>query len=793
MQRKIRKVAVLGSGVMGSRIACHFANIGLDVLLLDIVPKSLTENELKDKSKRNSIVQTALQNAIKSSPSPLYHPSFAKRIKTGNFEDDMPLIESCDWIIEVVVELLEIKKQVFEQVEKYRRPGSLITTNTSGIPIESMLEGRSEDFCAHFCGTHFFNPPRYLKLFEIIPSSKTSSEIISFFEYYAFTFLGKTPVICKDTPAFIANRVGVFSMMAVFQLMQKMDMRIDEIDALTGVLTGKPKSASFRTGDVVGLDTLVKVANGVSTNCEKDEMREVFTIPPFIEKMLEQKWLGDKTGQGFYKMDKTSGKKEITVLDWKTMEYIPQIKAKSKTIETKSIESLKARLIAIDKLDDRDAQFLQAHNAMIFAYVLNRFGEIADKIYLIDDAIKAGFGWELGPFEQIDNLGLARVEKLLKQFNYSIPAWFNKMITENIPSFYRIEKGNLQYYHIQEGKYLDIENRKGIIKIDNYRQQSPIWKNAGSTIHDIGDGVICLEIQTKMNAIGGEVLEGIHKAIDLAERDYKGIMIGSDAPNFSAGANLAMIFMMAVEQEFEELDMTVRHFQNTMMRVRHSAIPIITVPRGMTLGGGCELVMHSDAAIAQPETYMGLVEVGVGLIPAGGGTKEFAQRISDSSLAQDPIMPLLAARFTHIATAKTSTSAHEAFDIGVLDKYRDLVVFNSDRALSIAKNKVLELHDRGYVSPLRRSDILVQGKAGLAGLYAGIAGFEIGGYASAHDKKIAEKVAWVLCGGDLSQPTLVTDQYLLDLEREAFLSLLGEKKTLERIQSILTTGKPLRN
>ncbi len=367
------------------------------------------------------------------------------------------------------------------------------------------------------------------------------------------------------------------------------------------------------------------------------------------------------------------------------------------------------------------------------------------------------------------------------------------MITENIPSFYRIEKGNLQFYHIQEGKYLDIENRKGIIKIDNYRQQSPIWKNAGTTIHDIGDGVICLEIQTKMNAIGGEVLEGIHKAIDLAERDYKGIVIGSDAANFSAGANLAMIFMMAVEQEFEELEMTVRHFQNTMMRVRHSAIPIITVPKGMTLGGGCELVMHSDAAIAQPETYMGLVEVGVGLIPAGGGTKEFAQRISDSSLAQDPIMPLLAARFTHIATAKTSTSAHEAFDIGVLDKYRDLVVFNSDRALSIAKNKVLELHDRGYVSPLRRSDILVQGKAGLAGLYAGIAGFEIGGYASAHDKKIAEKVAWVLCGGDLSQPTLVTDQYLLDLEREAFLSLLGEKKTLERIQSILITGKPLRN
>lgn len=793
MQRKIRKVAVLGSGVMGSRIACHFANIGLDVLLLDIVPKDLSETDSKVSSKRNSIVQTALQNAIKSNPSPLYHASFAKRIKTGNFEDDMHEIVSCDWIIEVVVELLEIKKQVFEQVEKYRRPGSLITTNTSGIPIESMLEGRSEDFCAHFCGTHFFNPPRYLKLFEIIPSSKTKTDIISFFEYYAFTFLGKTPVLCKDTPAFIANRVGVFSMMAVFHLMQKMDMRIDEIDTLTGTLTGKPKSASFRTADVVGIDTLVKVANGVAANCPTDEMREVFSIPSFIEKLISNKWLGDKTGQGFYKMDKSSGKKEITVLDWKTMEYIPQIKSKSKTLESKNIESLKARLIAINQLEDRDALFLQAHHSMVYAYVLNRFGEIADKIYLIDDAIKAGFGWELGPFEQMDNLGLKEVEKLLQKHNAHIPAWFSEMIANNTNSFYKMEGNNAQYYNIQAKKYEDIANRKGLIRIENYRQKQAIWKNAGTTIHDLEDGVICLEIHTKMNAIGGEVLEGIHKAIDLAERDYKGIVIGGDAPNFSAGANLAMIFMMAVEQEFEELDLTVRHFQNTMMRVRHSAIPIVTAPRGMTLGGGCELVMHSDAAIAQPETYMGLVEVGVGLIPAGGGTKEFALRISDSSQAQDPILPILAARFTNIAMAKTSTSAHEAFDIGVLDKLKDIVITNGDRTLSIAKQKVIELYDRGYVSPMRRSDILVQGKAGLSGLYAGIAGFEIGGYASAHDKKIAEKVAWVLCGGDLSQPTLVTDQYLLDLEREAFLSLLGEKKTLERIQSILTTGKPLRN
>ena len=795
-ERHIRKAAVLGSGVMGSRIACHFANIGLEVILLDIVPFDLKEEDKDNRAKRNSIVNGALQSTLKSNPSPIYDKNFASRITTGNFDDDMHLIADCDWVIEVVVERLDIKKQVFEKVEKYRKPGTLITSNTSGIPIEMMTEGRSEDFNKHFCGTHFFNPPRYLRLFEIIPSTKTDAEIVKFFENYADLFLGKTPVLCKDTPAFIANRIGVFSMSAIFKLQQEMGLSVSEIDSLTGTLTGKPKSATFRTADVVGLDTLIKVAKGVYDNCPNDEMRDTFDVPAYVLKMEENKWLGDKTKQGFYKKTTDeNGKKVILQLDLEKMEYVPSGKPKFASVAAaKQAGGLKARLIALAAGRDKASEFLNKLSYMIFQYVSNRIPEISDELYRIDDAMRAGFGWVIGPFEQWEALGVAKTVEKMKAAGFPPASWVDDMLAAGVESFYQVENGELKYYDIPAKALKAVPGRENFIVLDNLREKAPVFKNSGCTVHDLGDGVMNVEFRTKMNAVGGEVLEGINKAIDIAEKEgWKGIVLGNNAPNFSAGANLAMIMMQAIDQEWEELNFAIRYFQNTVMRIRHSAVPVVSAPHGMTLGGGCEIVMHSDAAMAAAETYIGLVEVGVGLIPAGGGTKEFALRASDSFGPSDTMIPKISERFTNIATAKVATSAHDGFSVGVLDARKDVVVVNQDRAIAEAKQKVIDMYEAGYTRPAEREDIMVLGRTGLAALYAGIAGFQVGKYASEHDALISRKIAYVMCGGDLSQPTKVSEQYLLDLEREAFLSLCGEKKTLERIQSILTTGKPLRN
>ncbi|MDA8979965.1 3-hydroxyacyl-CoA dehydrogenase/enoyl-CoA hydratase family protein [Chitinophagales bacterium] len=795
-ERHIRKAAVLGSGVMGSRIACHFANIGLEVILLDIVPFDLKEEDKDNRAKRNSIVNGALQSTLKSNPSPIYDKNFAGRITTGNFDDDMHLIADCDWVIEVVIERLDIKKRVFEKVEKYRKPGTLITSNTSGIPIEMMTEGRSEDFNKHFCGTHFFNPPRYLRLFEIIPSTKTDAEIVKFFENYADLFLGKTPVLCKDTPAFIANRIGVFSMSAIFKLQQEMGLSVSEIDSLTGTLTGKPKSATFRTADVVGLDTLIKVAKGVYDNCPNDEMRDTFDVPAYVLKMEENKWLGDKTKQGFYKKTTDeNGRKVILQLDLEKMEYVPNDKPKFASVAAaKQAGGLKARLKALAAGRDKASEFLNKLSYMIFQYVSNRIPEISDELYRIDDAMRAGFGWVIGPFEQWEALGVSKTVEKMKAAGFPPASWVDDMLAAGVESFYQVENGELKYYDIPAKALKAVPGRENFIVLDNLREQAPVFKNSGCTVHDLGDGVMNVEFRTKMNAIGGEVLEGINKAIDIAEKEgWKGIVLGNNAPNFSAGANLAMIMMQAIDQEWEELNFTIRYFQNTVMRIRHSAVPVVSAPHGMTLGGGCEIVMHSDAAMAAAETYIGLVEVGVGLIPAGGGTKEFALRASDSFGPSDTMIPKISERFTNIATAKVATSAHDGFSVGVLDARKDVVVVNQDRAIAEAKQKVIDMYEAGYTRPAEREDIMVLGRTGLAALYAGIAGFQVGKYASEHDALISRKIAYVMCGGDLSQPTKVSEQYLLDLEREAFLSLCGEKKTLERIQSILTTGKPLRN
>jgi 3-hydroxyacyl-CoA dehydrogenase len=791
-KRVIKKVAVLGSGVMGSRIACHFAGIGVQVLLLDIVP-----NEAKDsdnKALRNKIVNDSLQAAIKSNPSPVYTKDVVKKITTGNFDDNLKDIATSDWIIEVVVERLDIKRSLYEKVEQFRKEGTLITSNTSGIPIHLLSEGRSEDFKKHFCGTHFFNPPRYLRLLEIIPTPDTDPSIVDFIMHYGDLYLGKTTVLAKDTPAFIANRIGVFGIMAIFQLVEKLGLNIDEVDSLTGPIIGRPKSATFRTADVVGIDTLVKVAKGVYDNCPNDEQREAFQIPSWLNKVVENNWLGDKTGQGFFKKTKGSGgEKEILTLDLRTLEYKPRQKPKFASVDAaKPIDDLKQRLKMLVAAQDKAGEFYRHFHFGLFSYISHRIPEISDEVYRIDDAMMAGFGWEIGAFESWDVLGVERTAQAMKAAGYSVASWVDEMLVAGNKSFYKIENGRTLCYDPQSKTYKPIPGSNEFIILSNY-QDKIVWKNANATVYDIGDDVLGLQWNTKMNTIGGDVLAGMNKAIELAEKNYKGLVISNEGANFSAGANVGMIFMLAIEQEYDELDMAIRLFQNSMMRARYSSVPVIIAPHGLALGGGCELSLHSDKICAAAETYTGLVELGVGLIPGGGGTKEFVLRASDEMHEDEPETITLKNRFLTIATAKVATSAQEAFELGIYRKGHDEVVMNQSRRVVEAKRSVIELADSGYVMPVQRKDVKVLGRSALGALYAGIHGMWRAGYATDHDVTVAKKLAYVMCGGDLSEPTLVSEQYLLDLEREAFLSLCGEKKTLERIQSVLKGGKPLRN
>ena len=801
MKRIIQKVAVLGSGVMGSRIACHFANIGCEVLLLDIVPKEPNELEkakgltLESKVVRNRIVNNDFQFALKSNPSPIYKKEFASRVTTGNFDDDMAKIATCDWVIEVVIENLEIKKKVFENVEKFRKPGTLISSNTSGIPIHLMAEGRSDDFKAHFCGTHFFNPPRYLKLLEIIPTPHTKKEVIDFLMEYGENNLGKTTVYCKDTPAFIANRVGVFGIMALLHLVEKMGLTVEEVDKLTGPVLGRPKSATFRTGDVVGLDTLVHVANGLVQNCPDDEAKDLFVLPAYLKKMVENKWLGDKSGQGFYKKVRgADGKSEIQALDLKTLEYKPAQKVKFATLElTKPIENLKERVKVLVSGKDKAGEFYRATFSGLFQYVTNRIPEIADELYKIDDALKAGFGWDLGPFEYWDAIGVQGFINTMELSGNKPAAWVYDMLKAGHTVFYKVEEGVKKYYDIPSKSYKTIPGTEKLIILDNIRAGKTVWKNSGVTVTDIGDGILNVEFHTKMNTIGGEVLAGINKAIDIAEKDYKGLVITNEGANFSAGANVGMIFMMAAEQNYDELNMAVRMFQNTTMRIRYSSIPVVAAPHNLTLGGGCEICLHADKVVAHAETYIGLVEFGVGLIPGGGGTKEFAVRLSDSLHEGDVETNAFRDKFLTIGQAKVATSAYEAFDMGILRPGIDKVVVSRSRQLSEAKAECLRLADSGYTKPTPRKDIRVLGNQILGLVYVGANSMRSGNYISDHDQLISEKLGFVLAGGNLSQPTMVSEQYLLDLEREIFLSLCTERKTLERLQSIVNGGKILRN
>lgn len=791
-KRTIKKVTILGSGVMGSRIACHFAGIGVQVLLLDIVPKEATDS--KHAKARNKIVNDSLQAAVKSSPSPLYHKDVLKKISTGNFDDDMKKISECDWVIEVVVERLDIKRSVYEKVEQFRKPGTLITSNTSGIPIHLLSEGRTDDFKKNFCGTHFFNPPRYLRLLEIIPTPDTDPSVVDFLMHYGDLYLGKTTVLCKDTPAFIANRIGVYGIMSIFSLADKMNLTIDDVDALTGPIIGRPKSATFRTADVVGIDTLVKVAKGAYENCPKDEAREIFKIPAWLDKMVANNWLGDKTGQGFFSKKKVEkGEKEILTLDLKTFEYKPRSKPKFGSVEAaKPIDDLKERLKILFAGKDKAGEFYRHFHFGLFSYISHRIPEISDEIYRLDDAMMAGFGWEIGAFESWDVLGVEKIIKAMRDAGYGIAGWVDEMLAKGNKSFYKIENGKRFYYDPSSGSYKPLPGGDAFIVMSNY-QDKLIWKNASCQLYDLGDDVLGLQWTTKMNSIGGDVLAGIQTAIDTAEKNYKGLVIANEGANFSAGANVGMIFMLAIEQEYDELDMAIRMFQNTMMRARYSSVPVVVSPHGLALGGACELSLHSDKCCPAAETYTGLVELGVGLIPGGGGTKEFTLRASDEMHEDEPETITLKNRFFTIATAKVGTSAFEGFDIGVYRKGHDEVVINQNRRIAEAKKSVIEIFDSGYSTPVQRKDIKVLGRSALGALYAGINGMWRAHYATDHDVLVAKKLAYVMCGGDLTEPSLVSEQYLLDLEREAFLSLCGEKKTLERIQSVLKGGKPIRN
>jgi 3-hydroxyacyl-CoA dehydrogenase len=801
MTRRIKKVAIIGSGIMGSGIACHFANIGVEVLLLDIVPRELNDKEaamgltLKDKVVRNRLVNDALMTSLKSKPSPIYKQEFASRITTGNLEDDIAKVADVDWIMEVVVERLDIKKVVFEKLEKYRTPGTLITSNTSGIPIKFMNEGRSEDFQKHFAVTHFFNPPRYLKLFEVVPGPNCKQEVTDFLMMYGDKFLGKTSVLAKDTPAFIGNRIGIFGIMSLFHVVKEMDLTIEEVDKLTGPVIGRPKSATFRTIDVVGLDTLVHTANGVKDNCPNDEMKDQFVIPDFVNHMMENKMLGSKTGQGFYKMTKDDkGNRNILSLDLNTLEYREKKSAKFATLElTKSIDNVVDRFKVLVAGKDKAGEFYRKSFAAMFAYVQNRIPEISDEVYRIDDGLRAGFGWEHGPFQIWDAIGVAKGVELMKAEGYEIASWVTEMLAKGETSFYSIKEGATHYYDIPTKSQVKKPGQDSFIILDNIRKSNEVWKNSGAVIEDLGDGILNLEFQSKMNTIGGDVLAAVNKAIDLAEKNYQGLVIGNQAANFSVGANIGMIFMMAAEQEYDELNMAIKYFQDTMMRMRYSSIPTISAPHGMALGGGCEISLHADKVVAAAETYMGLVEFGVGVIPGGGGSKEMALRASDLFSKGDVQLNVLQEHFLTIGMAKVATSAYEAFDLGLLQKGKDVVVVNKDRQIAEAKKHALIMAEAGYTQPVKRDDVLVLGKQALGMFLVGTDSMHDSKYISAHDQKIANKLAYVMAGGDLSEPTKVTEQYLLDLEREAFLSLCTERKTLERIQHMLKTGKPLRN
>jgi len=801
MNRRISKVAVLGSGIMGSGIACHFANIGVEVLLLDISPKELISSEKKnnltlDNPKvKNRIVNEMFNKCIKSKPSPIYNKKFINRISLGNYDDNIHEIKNVDWIIEVVVERLDIKKQIFDLIEKYRSNGTIISSNTSGIPIKLMNEDRSIDFKKHFAITHFFNPPRYLNLFEVVPGPECEKEVLDFLLNYGEKFLGKTSVLAKDTPAFIGNRIGTFGIQSLFHQAKSGKYSVEEIDRFTGPAIGRPKSATFRTADLVGLDTLFHVTDGIYKNCPDDEKQEIFKHPDFFKKMIENNYLGSKTGSGFYKKIKDkAGKSKILSIDLKTLEYKEQKKISYETLKiARGLKNRSKKFKALVNGSDKASEFYKESFSTMFSYVQNRIPEISEDLVKIDEAMKAGFGWKEGPFEIWDYIGISKGKELMSTFKLKTAKWIDEMIQSNHDSFYRKIDGNKEFYDIKTKKYKRIEQPHDIVILKNLPESNVVWSNKEAKLIDIGDGILNLEFDSKMNSINQNIIQGLNKSVEIAEKDFKGLVIGNESDHFSAGADISVVFLAAIEQEYDELNFFMKLFQDTMMKLRYSSIPVIGAPHGYTLGGGCELCLHCDKIVAYSETYIGLVEAGIGLVPGGGGLKEMTLRASNKFRPNDVEVNLIQEYFINIGMAKTATSAFEGFDLDYFVKGRDNVIMNKKNQISIAKKTALNMYESGYTKPIKQNNIKVLGKQALGMLFVGVDSMLTGKYISEHDKKIAQKIAHVLCGGELSQATHVTENYLLELEREAFLSLCTERKTLERIQYMLKNGKPLRN
>lgn len=795
MHFRIQKVAVLGSGVMGSGIACHLANVGFEVLLLDIPDPKATKP-----AQKNNLVNEALKKAMASKPAPLYDKSFASKILTGNLEDDLDKIATADWIIEVVVERLDIKQQLFEKVDQFRAPKSLVSTNTSSIPIKLLAEGRSKDFINHFCGTHFFNPPRYLQLLEIIPTQNTAPEVIDFFMTFGAETLGKKTVLCKDTPAFIANRIGVMSGTEMTLLTDELSLSVEAVDALTGSLIGRPSTATFRLQDLVGLDVGDKVTKFVQQSVHGDVYMDKLKTrpePKFLEYLLSNKFYGNKTGKGFY--EKTSkkddkGKSIINVLNLESLSYEPVKKPKLEFVKkAKSIELMDKRLQFMIEGDEKEALFFKRYFTELFAYTASRVPEIAEQYYLVDDAMRAGYVWGYGPFEYWDLIGLEKGVDLVQQAGHSIPSWIETFQKKGNSNFYVNENGVRKYFNLKTETYEPLPKTKNTIILNNLRAQSPILKNSECVVHDIGDGVMCLEFTSKSNSIGEGIGQAMNDAVEKAETEgWNGLVIGNNAKQFSVGANLMNIGMLAMQKQYDSLEKLVYNFQQTNMRMRTAKVPVVVATQGYVFGGGCEIAMHCDAGVYAAESYIGLVEVGVGLLPGGGGTKEFALRASDEFFEGDVQMPTLIKYFKSIATAAVATSAHEAFHLKYLKKGRDSVVVNTGTNLGLAKKKVLSLAEN-YVAPGERKDITVLGRAGMSVLYSAINEFRLGDYMTDYDVEIARQIAYIICGGDLTKTQQVSETYLLDIEREGFMKLLGNQKTLDRIQYLLLNNKPLRN
>lgn len=795
---QIRKAAVLGAGVMGAQIAAHLANAGVPCLLLDIAPSTLTPEEeakkltLESRAVRNRIAQAGLDAAVKAKPAAFFAPELATLVGVGNFEDDLPKLKDCDWIIEAIVEKLDIKRSLYERVEPHLNPTAIITSNTSGIPLSSLAEGRSDNFRQRFLGTHFFNPPRYLHLLEIITTPETDPAVTAFMADFCDRVLGKGIVYAKDTPGFVANRIGNFSMLNAFGVMQDLGLTFEEVDALTGTAIGHAKSASFRTLDVVGLDTAYNVARNLYAALVNDEKREAFKVPAFMEAMVERKLLGNKTKGGFYK--KVGN--DILTLDTTTFEYRPQQKAQFASLgAAKQIEKLTDRLPALVYAQDKAGDFLWRTMSETAIYAANRIPEIADNIVEIDNAMKWGFAHELGVFEKWDAIGLVKSVERLQAEGRAIPPNIAAMLASGATSFYKSENGVRQYFDFASNSYKPVPVPAGITILKSLKDQNKVVKkNSGASLIDLGDGVLCVEFHAKMNALGGDQLGMIQAGIKEAAQNFEGLVIGNQGENFSAGANIMMILMGAQEGDWDELSMAVRQFQNTVVSLRYSPKPVVVAPHGLTLGGGCEMTMHSTRAVANAETYIGLVEVGVGLLPGGGGTKEMALRAADAAAANPGAdhFELLKRNFELTAMGKVATSAVEARNWGIL-RDKDRIVMHRARVIEEAKQAVLTLAREGYRAPQPRQDVLVLGEPALTKFKLGMHMMKRGGYISDHDALIGTKIAYVMSGGNLTRPTKVSEQYLLDIEREAFVSLCGTKATQERLAHMLKTGKPLRN